>query len=79
MAKKKRMNMENQEAGTALEDVETLKQQLADALKRAEEAEKVLQVSETEITDSNQILSKENALFFDLWEFREEADGLESE
>ena len=32
--------MENQEAGTALEDVETLKQQLADALKRAEEAEK---------------------------------------
>ena len=41
--------------------------------------EKVLQVSETEITDSNQILSKENALFFDLWEFREEADGLESE
>ncbi len=40
MAKKKRMNMENQEAGTALEDVETLKQQLADALKRAEEAEK---------------------------------------
>ena len=41
--------------------------------------EKVLQVSETEITDSNQILSKENSLFFDLWEFREEADGLESE
>ena len=41
--------------------------------------EKALQVSETEITDSNQILSKENALFFDLWEFREEADGLESE
>lgn len=40
MAKKKKMNMENQEAGTALEDVETLKQQLADALKRAEEAEK---------------------------------------
>jgi len=40
MAKKKRMNMENQEAETALEDVETLKQQLADALKRAEEAEK---------------------------------------
>ena len=32
--------MENQEAETALEDVETLKQQLADALKRAEEAEK---------------------------------------
>ena len=42
-------------------------------------AEKVLQVSETEITDSNQILSKENALFFDLWEYREEADGVESE
>ena len=42
-------------------------------------AEKVLQVSETEITDSNQILSKENTLFFDLWEFREEADGVESE
>ena len=41
--------------------------------------EKVLQVSETEITDSNQILSKENALFFDLWENREEADGMESE
>ena len=41
--------------------------------------EKVLQVSETEITDSNQILSKENALFFDLWENREEADGVESE
>ena len=41
--------------------------------------EKVLQVSETEITDSNQILSKENSLFFDLWENREEADGLESE
>lgn len=41
--------------------------------------EKVLQVSETEITDSNQILSKENSLFFDLWENREEADGVESE
>ena len=41
--------------------------------------EKVLQVSETEITDSNQILSKENSLFFDLWENREEADGMESE
>lgn len=41
--------------------------------------EKALQVSETEITDSNQILSKENSLFFDLWENREEADGLESE
>jgi molecular chaperone GrpE len=40
MAKKKRMNMENQETETALEDVETLKQQLADALKKAEEAEK---------------------------------------
>ena len=41
--------------------------------------EKVLQVSETEITDSNQILSKENSLFFDLWENREEADGVERE
>ena len=41
--------------------------------------EKVLQVSETEITDSNQILSKENSLFFDLWENREEEDGMESE
>jgi hypothetical protein len=41
--------------------------------------EKVLQVSETEITDSNQILSKENSLFFDLWENWEEADGVESE
>ena len=41
--------------------------------------EKVLQVSETEITDSNLILSKENSLFFDLWENREEAEGLESE
>ena len=40
MAKKKRMNMENQETETVLEDVETLKQQLADALKKAEEAEK---------------------------------------
>jgi hypothetical protein len=40
---------------------------------------KVLQVSETEITDSNQILSKENSLSFDLWENREEADGMESE
>jgi hypothetical protein len=42
-------------------------------------AEKVLQVSETEITNSNQILSKENALFFDLWEYREEENGVESE
>jgi hypothetical protein len=41
--------------------------------------EKVLQVSETEITDSNQILSKESSLFFDLWENREEEDGVESE
>ncbi len=41
--------------------------------------EKVLQVSETEITDSNQILSKENSLFFDLWEYGEEEDGVESE
>lgn len=41
--------------------------------------EKVLQVSETEITDSNQILSKENSLFFDLWEYVEEEDGVESE
>lgn len=41
--------------------------------------EKVLQVSETEITDSNQILSKDNSLFFDLWENWEEADGVESE
>ncbi|MBQ6763072.1 MAG: nucleotide exchange factor GrpE [Bacteroidales bacterium] len=32
--------MENQETETVLEDVETLKQQLADALKKAEEAEK---------------------------------------
>ena len=40
MAKKKKMNMENQETETVLEDVETLKQQLADALKKAEEAEK---------------------------------------
>ena len=41
--------------------------------------EKVLQVSETEITDSNQILSKESSLYFDLWENWEEADGVESE
>jgi hypothetical protein len=41
--------------------------------------EKVLQVSETEITDSNQILSKENSLYFDLWEYGEEEDGVESE
>lgn len=51
----------------------------AETVLQLQSAEKVLQVSETEITDSNQILSKENALFFDLWEFREEADGLESE
>ena len=40
MAKKKKMNMDNQETETVLEDVETLKQQLADATQKAEEAEK---------------------------------------
>lgn len=38
--------------------------------------EKILQVSETEITDSNQILSKEGFSFFDLWEYGEEEDGM---
>ena len=41
--------------------------------------EKVLQVSQTEITDSDQILSKENYSYFDLWEHWEEEDGMESE
>ena len=44
--------MENQEAGTALEDVETLKQQLADALKRAEEAEKAAGESAQKAADA---------------------------
>ena len=51
----------------------------AETVLQLQSTEKVLQVSETEITDSNQILSKENPLFFDLWENREEADGVESE
>ena len=51
----------------------------AETTLQLQSTEKVLQVSETEITDSNQILSKENSLFFDLWENREEADGMESE
>lgn len=51
----------------------------AETTLQLQSTEKVLQVSETEITDSNQILSKENSLFFDLWENREEADGVESE
>ena len=51
----------------------------AETTLQLQSTEKVLQVSETEITDSNQILSNENSLFFDLWENREEADGMESE
>ena len=51
----------------------------AETALKLQSTEKVLQVSETEITDSNQILSKESSLFFDLWENREEADGVESE
>ena len=34
---------------------------------QAQSTEKILQVSETEITDSNQILSKESFSSFDLW------------
>jgi len=51
----------------------------AETTLQLQSTEKVLQVSETEITDSNQILSKENSLFFDLWENWEEEDGVESE
>ena len=33
----------------------------------SQSSDKILQVSQTEITDSNQILSKEAQLFDDLW------------
>ena len=42
-------------------------------------SDKTIGVSQTEITDSDQILSKENSVFFDLWEDMEEDDGLERE
>ena len=46
---------------------------------QTQSSDKALGVSQTEITDSDQILSKENSVYFDLWEDMEEEDGLERE
>lgn len=35
---------------------------------QTQSSDKTLGVSQTEITDSDQILSKENSAYFDLWE-----------
>ena len=46
---------------------------------QTQSSDKTLGVSQTEITDSDQILSKENSVYFDLWEDMDEEDGLERE
>ena len=45
---------------------------------QTQSSDKTLGVSQTEITDSDQILSKENSTYFDLWEDLVE-DGQEGE
>ena len=45
---------------------------------QTQSSDKTLGVSQTEITDSDQILSKENSTYFDLWEDMVE-DGQEGE
>ncbi|MBR5929164.1 MAG: hypothetical protein IKZ93_04180 [Prevotella sp.] len=50
-----------------------------EATLQTQSSDKALGVSQTEITDSDQILSKENSVYFDIWEDMEEDDGLEWE
>ncbi|MBR5038448.1 MAG: hypothetical protein IKX65_06985 [Prevotella sp.] len=50
-----------------------------EATLQRQSSDKTLGVSQTEITDSDQILSKENSVYFDIWEDMDEDDGLERE
>ena len=47
-----------------------------EAVLQTQSSDKTWGVSQTFITDSYQILSKENSAYFDLWEEMEEEDGL---